>query len=272
MKWVIFLSVLLIPSLVLAGTISLTTSVNTDVLTINQGEIQVSLTNSGDEAAYNVQVSLITDDFSSQPVHIGTLEVNKPYENKISVVVKDDLKEGNYPVVLLTEYTDANSYPFSSVSPVTLIYKNPYSSRITGIFENIELSGKRSKNLVLKLKNIDQVDHNVDVKLILPNELSSDITENIINVESKEEKDVVFKISNFASLEGSSYVVLALIEYEDNYHYSSLASGMIGIVENKGMNVPKWIPISILIIVVIIFIILQVKSKIRFEFKRKKKK
>ncbi len=272
MKWNIFLIVLMLPSLVLAGTISLTTSVTTDILTTSQGEIQFSLTNSGDEAAYNVQVSLITDDFSSQLIHVGTLEINRPFETNITLNVNDNLKEGNYPVVLLTEYTDANGYPFSSVSPITLTYKNPYSSRITGIFENIELSGKRSKNLVLKLKNMDQVDHDVNVKLILPNELSSDTIEKTVSVGSKEGKNIVFKVSNFAGLEGSSYVVLASIEYENDYHYSSLASGMVRIVEKKGMNVPKWIPISTLIIVVIIFIIFQVKSKIRFEFKREKKK
>jgi len=259
------------PSLVLAGTISLTTSVTTDVLSKNQGQIQVSLSNSGDESAYNVQVSLITDNFSSQPVHVGTLDVNKPYETEMSVVATNNLKEGNYPVVLLTEYTDANGYPFSSISPVTLTYKNPYSSRINGIFENIELSEKRSKNLVLKLKNMDQVDHNVDVKLILPNELSSDITEKNINVGSKKEEEIIFKISNFAGLEGSSYVILASIEYEDDYHYSSLASGMVRIVEGSNvLSLPKWLPIVGLTLSIIILVFYLLKNKINFKFIREK--
>ncbi len=259
--------ILMLPGLVLAGTISLTTSVTTDILTTDQGSVQVTLTNSGDEFAYNVQVSLVTDYFSSQPIHIGTLDINKPYESNFSVVAKDSLKEGNYPIFLLTEYTDANGYPFSSVSPVTITYKNPHSSRINGIFENIELNGKRSKNLVLKLKNIDQLDHDVNVKLILPNELSSDIIEKTVNVASKEEKDIVFKLSNFAGLEGSSYIVLASVEYEDDYHFSSMSSGMVKIVGGKELSIPKWFPIAGALVLIIIFLFYQVKSKFTIKFK-----
>jgi len=271
MKWIVFVIILTFPSLVLGGTISLTTSITTDILTTNQGEILFTLANSGDEAAYNVQASIITNYFSSQPIHVGTLETNKPYRGEISIIAEDALKEGNYPVVLLTEYTDSNGYPFSSVSPVTLTYKNPYSSRINGIFENIELSGKRSKNLVLKLKNMDQIEHEVDVKLTLPNELSSDITNKTVSVGSKKEKDVVFKISNFAGLEGSSYVILASIEYEDDYHYSSLTSSMVRIVEGKGFVIPKWFPIAGASVLIVIFLFYQIKSKFTINFRKEGK-
>jgi hypothetical protein len=272
MKKAILLSViLLIPVLVLAGTISLTTSVTTDVLTQDEGEIQVTLTNSGDEAAYNVQLSLITDFFLSEPVYVGTLDINKPFRTNLTVEPQSELKEGNYPVVLLTEYSDANGYPFSSVSPVTLTYKNPHPSRVTGVFENIEVSGNRVKNLVLKLKNMDQVSHEVDVKLILPNELSSDITQESVTIDSKEEKKLTFRISNFAGLEGSNYVVLATIEYEDEYHHSSLSSGMVKIVEGKGWNIPTWVPIIAVGVLVVIFVAYQVKNRFTIKFEKEEK-
>jgi len=261
------------PSLVLAGTISLTTSVTTDVLSKNQGQIQVSLSNSGNEAAYNVQLSLVTDYFSSDPVHVGTLDVNKPFKTNITFSANQELKEGNYPVVLLTEYTDANGYPFSSVSPVTLTYKNPYSSRINWNFTIIEISGKKPKNLVLNLKNMDQVSHDINVRLILPNELSSDVGQNNITLGSKEEKTITFKVSNFAGLEGSNYVVLASIEYEGDHHYSSLASGMVKIIESKDFFRPdKWVIISAIGVLILVFIIYQFKNKkIEFKFTKNKK-
>jgi len=259
------------PSLVLAGTISLTTSVTTDVLSKNQGQIQVSLSNSGNEAAYNVQLSLITDYFSSDPVHVGTLDVNKPFKTNITFSANQELKEGNYPVVLLTEYTDANGYPFSSVSPITLTYKNPYSSRVSGIFENVEISGKREKNLAIKLKNMDQVSRDVNVMLILPNELSSDVAGINVTLGSKEEKTITFKVSNFAGLEGSNYVVLASIEYEGDHHYSSLASGMIKIIEGSNvLSLPKWLPIVGLTLSIIILVFYLLKNKINFKFIREK--
>ena len=270
-KLVFLFAILMIPSLVLAGTISLTTSVTTDVLTTGNGEIQVTLTNHGDEAAYNVQLSLITDYFSSNPVHVGTLEVNRPFDGNISVNANGELKEGNYPVVLMTEYADANGYPFSSVSPITLTYKNPYPSRLSGVFENIELSGKRGKNLVLKLKNMDQVSHDVDVRLILPNELSSDVTQSSVELGSKKEEEVVFKVSNFAGLEGSTYVVLAVIEYEDDYHYSSLGSGMVRIVERKNIfKLPEWVPITGLILALFTLVFYLLKNKLSINFVREK--
>ncbi|MBL7169606.1 MAG: hypothetical protein ISS48_01135 [Candidatus Aenigmarchaeota archaeon] len=274
MKWSIFLLVvIMVPSLVLAGTISLTTSITTDILTADQGQIQVILTNSGDEAAYNVQLSLITDYFSSQPVHVGTLEVNKPFKTNISFNTIDELKEGNYPIVLLTEYKDANGYEFSSVSPVTLTHKNSYYSKINISFENLEISGNKAKNLFVKLKNMDQTSHNINVRLALPNELSSDIVNSTVNLDPKMEKTIVFKISNFRGLEGSSYIVFVTTEYEDDYHYSSLARGMVRIVEGKGLNLEgksssilKLLPITILIIAILVFILYQFKGK-KFEIK-----
>jgi len=211
------------------GFISLTTYITTDVLTSEEGEIQVTLRNSGNKAAYNLQISIISNYFSSTPVLVGTLGINKPLMTNVSLDTNVDLKEGNYPVVLLTEYTDDNGYPFSSVSPITLTYKNPYPSRISGVFENIEVNGKRSENLVLKLKNMDQVNHDVNIRLILPNEISSDVSQKNIKLDPKDEKEIVFKVSNFAGLEGSSYTILATIEYEDNYHYSSITLGTIKI-------------------------------------------
>ncbi|MBD3156001.1 MAG: hypothetical protein GF368_05100 [Candidatus Aenigmarchaeota archaeon] len=278
MRWgaILVVSLMLI-GIVLAGTISLTTSITTQVLNTDQEVVQISLTNSGDESAYNVQLSLLSDYFSSETVLVGTLPINKPHKSNITVTAINEPKEGNYPMVLLTEYTDANGYPFSSVSPVTLTYKTAKPSRVTGVFENIEVNGKKTKDLVLKLKNMDQESHDVNVELFLPNELSSDSNEKYIELNSKEEKEVVFKISNFAGLEGSSYVVLASIEYDEEYHHSSIASGMVRIVEKStfpsgmfgavGENIlGRWIYFAIVGVLIVIFIIYQIKSK-KLEFK-----
>jgi hypothetical protein len=268
MRWgVLLVTLLMIPGFVLAGTISLTTSVTTEVLTTEEGSVQISITNSGDESAYNVQLSLLSDYFTSASVPIGTLNINEPFATNISINANSDVKEGNYPLILLTEYTDANGYPFSSVSPVTITYKTPHPSRITGVFENIELSGKRTKDFVLKLKNMDQVGHDVQIELFLPNELSSDSTEKILTLGSKEEKELIFKVSNFAGLEGSNYVILASIEYDDDYHHSSITSGIVKIVEGKSIsNIPKWIIFPIIAVLVIIFIFYQFKSRFTLRF------
>ncbi|MEM5793318.1 MAG: hypothetical protein QXY45_03100 [Candidatus Aenigmatarchaeota archaeon] len=272
-KMISFLILLILPSVVLGGTISLTTSITTDKFTSEGGIIEVSLANYGDEPAYNTQLSIISDYFSADPVNVGILGINNPITKNITLKSKNVLKDGNYPVVLLVEYTDANGYPFSSVSPINIIYKNSYPSRITGAFESIEVDGNRPKNLVMKLKNMDQVDHNIKVKLVLPNELSSDETEKSISIKSKEEKSIIFKVSNFAGIPGSSYVVLGIIEYEDEYQHSSISSGIVKIVEGKSLFKPSKIVIfSIVGVLLLMLILYQLKGKIEVKVSGKKKK
>lgn len=277
MKLSLFVFILLVPSLVLAGTISLTTSVTTDVLNETKGQIQVRITNLGDEPAYNSQLSLISDYLSSKPVHINKLDVNKPFETNITVeFLNTTIKEGDYPLVLLTEYEDANGYRFSSVSDITLTYKNHYYSQIgKSSIKDLEINGNRGKSLSLKLINRDQNQHNVTLKLFLPKELQTDKTEKTITLKPNEEKDVNFKVSNlpnFGGLPGSSYVVLISIEYEDDYHYSSIARGMVRIVQGKSVfKLPKWAVFVVIGVLIIIFILYQFKSK-NFELKFVKEK
>lgn len=265
-RYLILLAILIIPSLAMAGSITLTTTITADILTDDDGEVQISITNFGNEAAHNVQMFLVADHFSFDPVQVGTLYVNQPFETIVPISTIGELKEGNYNVALLVEYTDLNGYPFSSVFPFTITNKRSYLSKVTGVFENIELSGSRGRDITLKLKNMDQAFHEAKVKLVIPNELSSDPIEKTVNLDARSEEEVKFRISNFAALPNSAYSVLAIIDYEGDYHYSSSALGMVTIVEGKEFsNIPSWIVFPIIGVLVVIFLIYQVKS--RFVFK-----
>lgn len=276
MKIAALLTFLLLFSSALAGTISLTTSITTETISGNSSLVKIEITNMGDEAAYNTQLSIISDEFSSKPVNLGTLLVNVPYKTNITIESQKELKEGSYALFLITEYTDANGYPFSSVSPISLIYKSHYPSRVIGSFETVEISEKRGKDISLKLRNMDQIPHEVRVRLVLPNELASDFVEKNINVGPKEEKVIKFKVSNFGGLVGSSYVILAAIEYEGDYHYASIATGMVKIVEDKNpLKFKGPLPFIFAGALLIVFILYQFfgkKIEIRFEKNGKKTK
>ena len=138
MKIALLIFLLLIP-IALAGTISLTTIISAD-LVIDDGNIQVMLSNSGNEAAYSVQLSVLSDDFSSEPIYVGILKPEVPFNANLTIS-PEELSEGNYPVVVLVEYADANGYPFSSVSPITVNYKTPCVSMVSGMFSDVSLSG-----------------------------------------------------------------------------------------------------------------------------------
>ena len=273
-KFLFLLILLTLPYPALSGTISLTTTITTDVFTTERGEISVTLTNSGDEPAYNTQLSIISDHFSSKPVSVGVLGVNNPVTINISLESVKELKEGNYPVALVIEYTDANGYPFSSVSPITITYKNPYPSRITASIESLEIDGGRPRLLKMKIRNGDQIEREITVKIILPVELSSDTTEKKIKIGPKEEKELDFKISNFGGLSGSTYVILGVIEYEDDYHHSSFARGVVRIVEPKSFFKPsKNVVIPLVVFLVAILVLYQfLGKKVEFKIEKKGKK
>jgi hypothetical protein len=248
---------------VYAGVISLTTTITAETMSQNTTKLHVRLLNSGDEAAHNVQISSLTGDFKTDVINTGVLEPNKPFEGDLNITNIKEINPGTYSIVVLTDYADANGYPFSSISRVDLTYKTQTYSKVSGIISELTLSGKESKKLVLTVRNLDDVTHDVKVKLFIPRELKVNDEERNLTIESKEEKTLNFDVSSFSALSGSSYVVLVSLEYEqDNLHYSSFAQSMINISEKKSPTIPTWLPILTFIVLLIIFV---------YYFKRGKK-
>lgn len=260
-KLLILIILLLIPHPVSAGVISLTTEVSTDPLIENSTKTHVKLLNSGNEAAYNIQVSLILPPvFSTSPEFIGTLNPNKPEEVDFNINLIGETLPGNYPLVVLTDYADANGYPFSSVSPSFIVYKNQTNSKVSGIISELMLSGRESKKLTLSIRNLDDVEHDMDVKLILPREIKVVDKKKEISIGPKQEKSLDFEVSSLSAISGSTYVILASMEYEDeNLHYTSSVNGIIRIdgettsKEPEGTSILAYVILFISIIIVLIY-------------------
>jgi hypothetical protein len=104
------------------------------------------------------------------------------------------------------------------------------------------------------------------IRLYMPLEIKANEYEKYIHLDSKEEKELEFKISNFGALSGSSYFVLSAIEYDGDKHYTSFASGIVEIKEKSeiaGLET-SWL-IFLLIVLIIIFILYQFKGRIRWK-------
>lgn len=230
-KKLIFLIVfMLMLHTVSAGVISLRTTVRADPLVKNKTEIKIELENLGDESAYNLQMSLVNDAFKTDSANIRELIPNNPINIVLNATLTKPIKEGKYPAFILIDYSDANDYPFSSVSPTYIIYKTQTTSMISGLINEISLTGKETKKLSLSIKNLDDKDHEVDVNLILPKEIKPNNKEKTINIGANQEKTLEFEVSSSSALSGSSYAVTASMEYEDkNLHYSSIVNGIIKI-------------------------------------------
>jgi hypothetical protein len=267
-KLIVFLTFLLFfGSIASASFISLTTTVS-EITIENKTQVSINITNSGDEAAFSLQISLILpQEIESDKIFIERLDQNASFEGIINLTRKKELIPGRYPVVVLIDYEDANNYPFSAISPSSLVYKTPTLSKVSGSISELTLTGKESKKLILNLKNLDDIAHEIKLKLFLPRELKTLEREKTLTLKEKEERKIEFEISNLAALEGSSYVVLASIEYEDNLHYSSFATGIIKIEKEKEFFSNEYL-IFLLSLFVIIFICYETYRKISKKKKR----
>jgi hypothetical protein len=139
------------------------------------------------------------------------------------------------------------------------------------------VSDDETKDLKLKIINIDPAPHSYVVKLHTPNEISVEPAEQRIDIAASSEQEVNFKVKSFGALPDSSYAVTATIEYEDmstgvNLHRTFLASSIVSIVKkpSAGEFIPTWIPIALLVLLIGAFAYLQLRRRMR-KTKGKKK-
>ncbi len=269
-KWSILISLsilLLLSGIVYAGHITLESRyVFPRVVSGENFSVDVSLKNSGDEAAYEVSLTpLLSDGFSSDNVFVGTLDYNSTFNGRFHINLGDNVPLGGYAFIVRTDYKDANGYPFSSISipPERLVIGKPSSSLVSGKINGVNLPVDGSKSTVLNVRNLDDREHDVKITLYLPRELDADIGETTLSLNPRDEKEFIFDVSSMGALEGSSYAIYALIEYEEEgMHYSSVATGIVRIVgAEEGFSIPGWAYIAVLSVVVLLFIVYQFAGK-----------
>jgi len=252
-----------------ASYIGITVTVSTPQLASGGSfPVNVSVVNSGDEDAHDVQLSLqLPDGFQSSPVFIGILSPNMPYDAVFEVNASDSAKAGTYPIVVKTHYADANAYPFSTVSPTFFRFKEPTPIMLRATMKEISVAagGDTSQNLVLEASNLDDKPHKILVRFHLPDELKADYDSTTLELNPKDSGTVSVPVKSFGALAGSSYLVFASMEYDDSgLHYSSTASGMVKIVadgqSSTAMPSVSWLPLAVILVLLAAFIVYQLKK------------
>jgi len=231
------------------------------IISSGESTVNVSLMNSGDEAANGVQISLqLPGGFKAEPIFLGRMDPNVPQEASFKLTIDQTLAPGIYPIALLTEYKDANGYQFSSVTPNYLVLKEARSSQVDATVSQVEVGSKGEvKKITVTLRNMDQKDHEVKIRMYAPKELKIEPMEAALTAKARESPKTDFDISSFGALPGSSYVVFASVEYDDGgIHYTSTASGLVKVVEQKDAFSLRneWIAIivvAVLLIAVVVF-------------------
>jgi hypothetical protein len=234
------------------------------VVTEKNTTLNVTVMNSGNEAAYDVQLSLILPEgFTTEPIFAGVLQPNVPYMGSFRVGIDDSAKPGTYPVVVKTHYADANAYPFSTVTPTFIRYGQPTPFKLRGAIKEVSLVGDSKKDIVLEVSNLDNKPHDVLVRFHLPDELAADYYSTEAPVQPHGISEVRVPVKSFGALPDSSYVIFASMEYDEGgLHYSSTAGGMIKILAKEvvGDDMPSWVPLAVLVALIALFIYLQIRK------------
>ncbi len=243
--------------------ISITNTISMEtVARDNETPVNLTIVNSGDEPAYDVLVSLITPGgLDSNELFPGRLNPDEPYTGELKIKIDENVTPGTYTLGVITDYKDANGYPFSAISTFSLVIKKPTFSRVTARIPEITLSDKETKDLKLSIRNFDDKPHSIQVELLLPRELRSDREKKTLVIDKKSDEEISFRLSSFGALPGSNYLIFATINYEEEgSHYSSSFSGIVHVVEQRGFNMPSWLPIAIVVILILIFILYQFRK------------
>jgi hypothetical protein len=241
-------------------------SINTEMQDIEIqeliGQSEVTIRNQGDEAAYDVSISIkLPQGLSAEDIFIGRLEAGGSYKGAVTIETQGEVSEGVYPSVLLVNYKDANSYPFSALAPFQVVYRKRTSSNVFGILEEVTLSGDKRETITLSIKNPDQEPHDLGIRLYLPKELNVDEPGKSVTMEPLGERPVDFQISSFSALPGSSYVVFASLTYEeDGEAYSSFARGTV-LIEEERKLFSNTILIPALILLLMVFLFFQLRGR-----------
>ncbi|MFH1542603.1 MAG: hypothetical protein ABIE84_05890 [bacterium] len=253
---IILLFTLLISTQVFASYISLNTSVTTKVED-NRLKVLVAVTNKGDESAHNVQAEIRVGAKTIMAEKVQELGIDKTYKGMADVSLAGN-RPGQYPLVVIMHYADANMYPFSAPTAQTFSYRSEeLPSDLFGKIKSVTFWKKGE--LTSTIKNLGEQEIVGTAKLVIPRELSAGQTEQPIKVSAKGEDGATFQLENFSALSGSTYQIFLVNEYElDNIHRTNITSGQVKIVEaSQVMGINTQLLLVALAVLLTVFILVQ---------------
>ncbi|MBN1502080.1 hypothetical protein JW930_00925 [Candidatus Woesearchaeota archaeon] len=237
-----------------AGYISLSTKIDANV-TDSSLYIEVANTNYGNDIATNLLVTTIVgDDFKT-----GKAKDMLNPEESSTTRTKHNIKSklpGTYPLIVSVDYSDINSFPFQILTSSYYIFQNESIPKIALQLSGIQLVDKG--NIKLYIRNLDTTSKGITLRIYVPNQLEISPASQSIQLNSGSEKELTLSIQNKKALEGSSYGIYAVAEYdENNEHFTNIASSTVKITESfKEQGVSKGMPRLLFLSLFFIFIIL----------------
>jgi hypothetical protein len=237
----------LIPAESSASVISIETSVSA-VSGDNGTMVRVDNLNKGDEPAFNLKVNVDINGTRISGRIKDKFAVKDKFSEEFQVAAKFQ-KPGRYPVIVTTEYTDANLYPFSAVSVSYVNHKESANALVVGTLHATKIA--QSGEVSLTVKNLDAAKRKYSVRMVAARELSVVNPAIELALNPLSESTIKFEVRNLSALPDSSYPVFAVMTYEDEqYFYTAVNSGLITIGNTKPFGKLKMPLLAVFILLV----------------------
>jgi len=201
----------------------------------NETTVNLSITNNGDEPATDVKLDLMSEiGRPSSDIYWEMLSPGETGNGSFKIIFDDSIPPGSHPQKISLRYTNPRSEVYSLVFPAILNYGKVAYPLVRGRLSMLNLSEGGKADLKLMLENLDNADHKVKIKLLIPDELGVDISEQTIEISRKKTKIITYTLYTIASREGNDYMIYATIEYaREDMHYTSTAKGRVHITKMK---------------------------------------
>jgi hypothetical protein len=233
MRRLLFLCILLAMTGSATARFTMTLSTTSEMLSNDAVRLNFTLTNSGDEVAYNVYLEpLLPAGVESKRLYINYLLPNQPFNGSFDISIRPDVPEGRHVIALILLYSDVNNYPFSVVFPESLVHGKNTISAARMTLPTIEVTGLTPVEFDMNVSNLDVRRRNMTLMIYLPRELSADFTIKQVEVEGNSTVVVGNRVWSESALYDSDYFIVGSVSYVDGKTiYSSRASGRVEVVK-----------------------------------------
>ncbi|MBF0552428.1 MAG: hypothetical protein HQK60_18095 [Deltaproteobacteria bacterium] len=228
----------------------------------NNLNLQVKVTNNGDEPAINVRILAKVGDKELKSEVKEKMGVKESVTASLTQALPPGLKPGRYPLPVTVEFHDLNNYPFSALSVSTFhVQENPNAGLA---FQPLSVDLELERTVHFTVKNTEAEAKKIKVTFFVPKELTVPEREQEDELAPRSVKDIFFTLRNFSALP-STYPIFAIMEYDQKgLHYTSVANLMVTIKKERSLYQRYRYLFSVLAgALLLIFVLLQFRRKPR---------
>lgn len=259
------LASILVSGPAVAGNISLQLSATTRVQD-GQLAVQLSVRNTGDEAAHSLTPTLHFRDRSAQGAVRPLLRPNESLETELTLAA-GDLGTGRWPYRIMVAYADANAYPLNALHVGLALVGTAPPGKL-GVLDVAADPLATTGPMRLRLKNLSKEPRRVAVNVYLPEGIELLEAVPAVELAAWEERTVTTRVVNRTGLPGSRYAVFVSAEYDvDDVHQAVLVPSTVEIVASQSVvgrwRTPLWIAAGVLTTGWIVFIVWRLAARRR---------